>query len=656
MRSTLVRLIVLVAVAAAAGMGYYLVKRLPERRQDTPLVQVKRGDLLVRTYVRGELRAIRTTLLTTPNLGATAQVTRLAPGGALAHIKDLIVEFDDSDLLASLEDAELQVNQVTENIKKAEADQKIRRNQDQVDLLKARYDVRRAELEVRRNELLSAIDARKNVLTLEGAKRSLAELEADIKSRLEQGQAELAVLREQERKAALEVARVKSRIDQTKVLAPMTGLVSIKENRSGGFFFGQQLPDIREGDQLPPGMPIAEMLDLSELEVAARVNEIERASLHEGQEVLIRLDALPGKVVHGKIKTLSGTASSNVFSSDPTKRFDCIFSIDMREVLTYVGAKPADINRILDTAAENARRFGTGAAPPPAPDPTGALGGSPVGGPTGAPVLVVAAQPGGAPAPAPGPKGAPGGGPASVQGGAPKGTPGGTPVNAARQTVEQVPGGRDLQKMTPAERQKVVEELRQKMGTGSVVIRGPSSPAGGPPGGAPAPPPPPSGAGARPGAVMVQLGPGGAPPDIASLSLRQLGGKQFTSEEREKAELPPPPEENSVMDALLRPGLLVESEIIVEKIPNTLYIPQQAVFEKGGKTVVFARVGGRFVPRLVKLGKRTESQVVILEGLREGDAVALADMEEGRVPSKKDKGPAAPRAQPAMPAGGGGSL
>ena len=116
----------------------------------------------MQTYVRGELRAVRSTLLTTPNLGGSAQVTLLAPNGALARSKDLVVEFDDSDLLASLEDAELAVTQVGESITKAEADLNIRRNQDKVDLLKAQYAVRRAELEVKRNDLISAIDARKN--------------------------------------------------------------------------------------------------------------------------------------------------------------------------------------------------------------------------------------------------------------------------------------------------------------------------------------------------------------------------------------------------------------------------------------------------------------------------------------------------------------
>ncbi len=53
---------------------------------------------------------------------------------------------------------------------------------------------------------------------------------------------------------------------------------------------------------------------------------------------------------------MSGTASSDVFSGDPSKKFDVIFSIDMRQLLTGVGMKPADIERIMATAAANSKK------------------------------------------------------------------------------------------------------------------------------------------------------------------------------------------------------------------------------------------------------------------------------------------------------------
>jgi len=266
MKKVLIRVTGLAILAAAGWGGYRFFQQLPERQEHIATAKAQRGDVVIRAFSRGELRAVRSVTLTAPNLFSTVQVTRLAPIGSLAREKDLIVEFDDSERRAQLEETLLEVEQIDEQIKKAKADLAIRDNQDQVDLLRTRYAVRRAELEVKRNEIISAIDAKKNLLTLEEQKRRLVQLESDIKSRKEQAQAQLAVLQEQRNKAMIDVRREEQRIAQAKVLSPMTGLVAIKQNQSGFFMFGQQVPDIREGDTLQPGMPVADVLDLSELE------------------------------------------------------------------------------------------------------------------------------------------------------------------------------------------------------------------------------------------------------------------------------------------------------------------------------------------------------------------------------------------------------
>ena len=359
--------ITLVCVAVAALYGIYLlVKQFPRGSSEIPTTRVAKGDVVVRSFARGELRAVRSVSLMAPNLFGTVQVTKLAALGAFAHYKDLIVEFDDSEVLSRLDEKKLELEQINEQIAKAEADLAIRNNQDQVDLLSTRFDVRRAELEVGRNELLSVIDAKKNVLTLDESKRKLAQLESDIKSRQAQAQAELAVLRANREKSNPRTWPRKERLSQVKLLAPMTGLVAIRQNRTGFFFPGMEIPDIREGDQLQPGIPVADILDLSDLEVVARIGELDRANLHEGQQALIKLDALPDHPVHGYIKSMSGQASTNVFSLDPQKKFDVVFSVDMNELLKAAGAKPETINKILAAAKSNQ---GHDNAPAPAARP-----------------------------------------------------------------------------------------------------------------------------------------------------------------------------------------------------------------------------------------------------------------------------------------------
>ncbi len=526
MKKILFRVILLGVIAGGAWYGYSFFKNLPQRQDTIATAKVRRGDVVVRSFTRGELRAVRSATLTAPNLFGTVQVTRLAPLGAFAQEKNLVVEFDDSEVNSRLEEKQLELEQIDEQIKKAQADLTIRSNQDQVDVLSARFAVRRAELEVQRKELLSAIDAKKNDLNLEEAKRRLQQLESDIKSRLEQAQAEIAVLRERKNKGLLELNRERARLSQVKLLAPISGLVAVRQNRTGFFFPGMQVPDIREGDQVQPGIPVADILDLSEMEMIAKVGEIDRANLREGQEATVALDALPEKKLRASIKSMSGTASSNAFSFDPAKKFDVIFAIDMKELLGALGAKPDQIQRILATAESNRKK------------PAGA-----------APMML----------------------------GRPRSQPSGDSKN------EGVPGS--------------------------------------------TPPPP--------GPPVLGLG----------------GSRQFSDKDLADAKLPPPPEESTQFDVLLRPGLLADVEIIIEKVRNQLYVPMQAVFEREGKPVVFVKKGSQWEPRVIKPLKRSESAMVISEGLKVDEVIALADP-TARKTDKKGKSDKGGGAMSALPGGG----
>jgi HlyD family secretion protein len=356
MKKVIFRLIGLAILAAGGWYGYQYYKQLPARQDSIPTTKVQRGDVVIRAFTRGELHAVRSVSLTAPNLNGTVQVTQLAPVGSLAHEKDLIIEYDDSERLAALEEQQLSVQSVDEQIKKAKADLAIQQSQDAVNLLKTRYDVRRAELEVQRNPIIDVIDAKKNILGLDQSKRALQQFETDVQARQEQADSQLAVYNEQRNRSLLEVQRELQRIAQTRSLAQITGLVAVRQNRAGFFNFGQQMPDIREGDTLQPGMPVADLLDLSELDVWTKVGELDRANLKEGQDALLQLDAIPDKQFHGKIKAMSGTAASDVFSGDPSKKFDVIFSIDMRQLLTGLGMKPAEVERIMATAEANAKK------------------------------------------------------------------------------------------------------------------------------------------------------------------------------------------------------------------------------------------------------------------------------------------------------------
>ena len=84
MKKIIIRVLLVLVVLGAAYGGYRYFERLPQKQLSVATAKVRRGDVVVRAYSRGELRAVRTATLTAPNLFSTVQVTKLAPLGSLA--------------------------------------------------------------------------------------------------------------------------------------------------------------------------------------------------------------------------------------------------------------------------------------------------------------------------------------------------------------------------------------------------------------------------------------------------------------------------------------------------------------------------------------------------------------------------------------------
>jgi HlyD family secretion protein len=81
----------------------------------------------------------------------------------------------------------------------------------------------------------------------------------------------------------------------------------------------------------------------------------------------------------------------------------------------------------------------------------------------------------------------------------------------------------------------------------------------------------------------------------------------------------------------LRPGMTAAVEIMVERRPQTLRVPLEAVFERDGRHVCYVATRRGLVAQEVVLGPSNRDFVVVEKGLRRGDRVALRD--PGAAPS-----------------------
>jgi multidrug efflux pump subunit AcrA (membrane-fusion protein) len=239
-RRALLWSVVAVILCAAVGVLAAVRRASPAvSKDDIPTGLVKRGDLDMKVYVTGELRASHSEMMTAPPIGGGAlQITHLLHTGTAVKKGDLVMEFDPTEQLYKLDQNRSELMQADQEITKALADAAVVAAEDKVAMLKARFDVRRAELDVQKNELVSTIDARKNDLALEQAKRVLAELEQDVKSRSASGRATISLAQEKRNKAKLAMEQAQDSINKMRVVAPMDGLVALEKNEgaAGGFF------------------------------------------------------------------------------------------------------------------------------------------------------------------------------------------------------------------------------------------------------------------------------------------------------------------------------------------------------------------------------------------------------------------------------------
>src|SRR5262249_53696584 len=155
--------------------------------------------------------------------------------------------------------------------------------QDKAALLKARFYVPGAELEVQKNELVSSIAAEKNQLARAEAIRALAHVDQDIQSHGITGKRGSDLAHEHGNKPKLLMDQAEQKIQRMRVVTPIDGVVAIQKNVGDFAFSGMSIPDFHEGDQAQPGAGIAQVIDSRDMELSAKVSETERANITVGQ-------------------------------------------------------------------------------------------------------------------------------------------------------------------------------------------------------------------------------------------------------------------------------------------------------------------------------------------------------------------------------------
>jgi HlyD family secretion protein len=319
-----------VLMALVGGAAVLGVPDLSPPKDRIPTTHPSHGDIDVRVHTLGELGPRRSVALAAPSVGGLLQIVKLVPSGSVVHENDIVIEFDRAEQQYNLQQAESELAEAEQEIVKLQADGKVQATQDRLNLLHAQHELRRAEIEVSGNEFVGKIQAEKNNLALEEARRNLTQLGGDIKTHAESNRAGLSVQQEKRSKAQIAANFARKNIENMTVRAQLAGLVVIKENAdaSGGFFFwGMSLPEYRQGDTVQPGRTVAEVVDLTEMEIKTKISETDRAAVASGVPAKVEVEAIPALSLSGSSKGVGGLAANAFWEPQSTRQFSTTFAL-----------------------------------------------------------------------------------------------------------------------------------------------------------------------------------------------------------------------------------------------------------------------------------------------------------------------------------------
>ncbi len=309
---------------AAFGAWRLSLTVTPAASIEVPTIPVKRGDVTFTIAAKGELQGGNTQMMQVPMTGGQPiSITFLRASGELIKKDDEVVRFDTTEQEFKLREAEADLAEAEQHIEQATAEAEAKDEEMRFQLIKAKADLKIAQVEMRRNELVAAIVVRQNELALDAAVEKLSKIEKDIENSKETARSGIAIHEAARGKAKVKGETARRNIASMTIKANSPGYVALQQNDEGNLRWGMYLPPYQVGDIARPGKAVAQIPDLSSWEATARIGELDRGHIAEGQAAEASVVAIPGAALRGKIKSIGGT------TGPPWDRhFDCRIAIE----------------------------------------------------------------------------------------------------------------------------------------------------------------------------------------------------------------------------------------------------------------------------------------------------------------------------------------
>lgn len=264
------------------------------------VTRVVRDDLVIEVEFSGALKAVETSLLGPPQVPQmwNFKIAMMAPEGSEVAAGTPVLGFDASELQQRLERYLNEAESAAKQIEKQRVDLEVRAVDDGLRVAEAEARLRKAELlAANPPELMASREYDKAVLDRELARRQLEALKTEIAATRRAGEAELASLEADHRRARTKVAENQTALSAMSVTAPRDGIVV--------YVTDWRNEKMKVGDGCWLADKVIEIPNLSRMVAVGEVEESQSGRVRVGQPANLRLDAHPDVEFKGAVREIS---------------------------------------------------------------------------------------------------------------------------------------------------------------------------------------------------------------------------------------------------------------------------------------------------------------------------------------------------------------
>ena len=266
-------------------------------------LSVHRADLRQRLILSGQLQAAQAEELTVPKAPSwQLQIRWLEEDGAPVTAGQRVVEFDNSEFTANLEDKRLQAAEDAHRIERDRAEAASREAEKEQAVAAGRAAVEKAKLAAAvPAELLSAREQAERRIALSRAEVELAKAEADFQSERRGSEADLAVAEIALGKSRRNIASAEEAVHASVLTAPADGIFLIGDHPWEG-------RKLQAGDTIWVGYTVGRIPDLTAMTVEAVLYDVDDGRVTPGMPAVCTLDSYPEEPVRCRVAEVSRVA------------------------------------------------------------------------------------------------------------------------------------------------------------------------------------------------------------------------------------------------------------------------------------------------------------------------------------------------------------